>query len=256
MKTLKFALGAMLAAGMSAALPSVSPAQYPPGGANPQLAEQRKQKQEADAEVARVQKEVTKIKGRIQAKYETKDEWETAKTNLKSAETAYEAARKKAVQKLYTSPDYKAAKDKQLKSEQALQSLQTDAKANPKALEKAQQDRLESGLALRNLESAAMAGEPKVAETKAAVAEAKKAWEALQDELKEALQQDPEYLAAQEQLAQAQAQAEQIKLTIAQQAASDREQRRAATEAQRGSSRTPRSSGSSRSGAYGGGGYR
>jgi chromosome segregation ATPase len=254
MKTLKLALGAMLAAGMSAALPSVSQAQYAPGGVNTQLAEQRKQKQDADAEVARVQKEVTRIKGRIQAKYETKDEWETAKANLKSAEAAYEGARKKAVQKLHTSPEYKAAKDKQLKSEQALQALQVDAKANPKNLDKAHQDRLEAGVALRNLESAAMAGEPKVAETKAALAEAKKAWEALQDELKEALQQDPEYLAAQEQLAQAQAQAEQIKLTIAQQAASDREARRAATEAQRGS-RSPRSSGG-RSGAYGGGGYR
>src|SRR5688500_3785810 len=209
MKTLKLALGAMLAAGVSVALPSVSQAQYAPGGVNTQLAEQRKAKQEADAEVARIQKEITKIKGRVTAKYETKEEWETAKTDLKAAESAYESARKKAVAKLYATPEYKAAKDKQLKSEQALQGLQGNAKGNPKDLEKAQTDRLAAGITLRNLETAALTGEPKVAETKAKVAEAKKAWEALQDELKEALQQDEEYLAAQDQLAQAQAAQEQ-----------------------------------------------
>jgi hypothetical protein len=251
MKTLKFALGAMLAAGVSAALPSVSQAQFPPGGGvNTQLAEQRKQKQEADAEVARVQKEITKIKARITAKYETKEEWETAKTELKAAETAYDAARKKAVAKLYASAEYKAAKDKQLKSEQSLQGFHGNAKANPKDLDKAQQDRLEAGIALRKLETAALAEEPKVAETKAKVAEAKKAWEALQDELKEALQQDQEYLAAQDMLAQAQAVAEQMKMSLAQQAAADREARRAATESQRGA-RTPRSSGGGRT-PYGG----
>ena len=245
MKTLKFALGAMLAAGVSVTLPSVSQGQYAPGGVNTQLAEQRKQKQEADAEVARVQKEITKIKGRITAKYETKEEWETAKTDLKAAESAYEAARKKAVAKLYTSPEYKAAKDKQLKSEQALQALQGNAKGNPKDLEKAQTDRLQAGITLRNLETAALAGEPKVAE-------AKKAWEALQDELKEALQQDPEYIAAQDQLVQAQAMQEQIKLQLAQQAAADREARRAASEGKRGSpaSRPPRNAGGAR-GGYG-----
>lgn len=254
----KFAVGAVLAAGLSAGMPAASQAQYPGGygtGQNSALAEQRKQKQEAEAEVARVQKDLAKIKGRIQAKYETKDEWETAKADLKAAETAYESTRKKAVSKLYSSPEYKAAKDKQLKSEQTLQSIQGGkAKINTKELEKAQQDRIEAGIALRNLETAAMAGEPKVAEAKAKLAEAKKAWEALQDELKEALEQDPEYLAAQDQLVQAQAAAEQMKMSLAQAAMADREQRRAAAESQRGSRTPPRSGGGARSGGYGGGG--
>jgi hypothetical protein len=251
MNAFKFALGAMLAAGVTAALPLPSHAQYPPGGVNSALAEQRRQKQEADAEVARLQKEVKKVKDRIQAKYETKEEWETAKTELKAAETAYDGARKKAVAKLYSRPDYKAAKDKQLKSEQALQALQSSAKPNEKDLAKAQQDRLEAGIALRKLETAALAEEPKVGETKEKVAEAKKAWEALQDELKEALAGDPEYLAAQDQLAQAQQMAEQMKMSLAQQAAADREARRAAAEGARGGGRSPRPPTGGR-GAYGG----
>ena len=256
MKIMKFALGAFIAAGVSAVASSPSYAQYPQPGNNSALAEQRRQMKEADAEVARVQKEVARVKGRIQAKYETKEEWETAKASVKAAESAYDASRKKVVAKLHTSPEYKAAKDKQLKSEQALQSLQGNAKANPKELEKAQQDRIEAGIALRNMETAAMAGEPKVAENKAKVAEAKKAWEALQDELKEALEQDPEYTAAQEQLAMAQAAQEQMKMQLAQQAAADREQRRAAAESQRGAPRTPRSSGRGAGGGFGAGGIR
>lgn len=248
MKISTLALAATFTAGLLVAAPSTLQAQYPPpyGGAgnNSALAEQRKQKQEADAEVVRAQKEVNRVKGRVTAKYESKEEWETAKAALKSAEAAYDAARKKAVVKLYASPEYKAAKDKQLKSEQALQSLQGNSRADPKSLEKAQQDRLEAGIALRNMETAALAAEPKVAENKAKLAEAKKAWDALQDELKEALEQDPEYLAAQEQLAQAQGLAEQMKMQLAQSAAAEREQRRAAAEAQRGS-RTPGRSGSS-----------
>ena len=146
---------------------------------------------------------------------------------------------KKAVAKLYATPDYKAAKEKQLKSEQTLQELQGNPKADPKAMDKAQQDRLESGITVRNLESTALAGDPAVTDTKAKVAEAKKAWEALQDEVKEALKQDPEYTATQEQLTQAQANADQMKASLAQAAASDAEARRSQMESSRGTSRTP-----------------
>jgi hypothetical protein len=268
MKTLNLAIAALLAAGLSAALPSTSlaqgrtpPAPRPGGyGANPQnsaLIEQKKQLADANAEVGRLQKELSKAKAKIQAKFESKEEWENAKNNLKAAETAYESARKKAVGKLYATPDYKAAKEKQLKSEQTLQELQGNPKADPKAMDKAQQDRLESGITVRNLESTALAGEPAVTTTKAKVAEAKKAWEALQDEVKEALKQDPEYTATQEQLTQAQAAADQMKASIAQAAASEREARRAQMESERSSrgassGRSPtRSSSSSR--GYGGG---
>ena len=257
MNTLKFALGAIIAAGLSAALPAPAQAQYPGqpyggnSGANSALAQSRKQIKEAELEVTKIRSEMTKMKARVAQKFEGKEEWETAQKNLKAAESAHEQARKRALAKLYASPDYKAAKDKQLKSEQALQALQSSAKPNEKDLAKAQTDRLEAGIALRKLETAALAEEPKVAETKEKLAEAKKAWEALKDELNEALAGDPEYLAAQDQLAQAQAMAEQMKMSLAQQAAADREARRAAAEGARGGARSPRPPTGGR-GAYGG----
>jgi chromosome segregation ATPase len=254
MKTFKFALGALLAAGLSAALPSTSHAQYPAGG-NSALTEQRKAIKDAEGEVNRIRNEMNKMKTRVSAKYEGKEEWETAKTNLKTAETAYEKSRKAAMAKLYASPEYKAAKDKQLKAEQALAAQQAaGTKANDKAVEKAQQDRLDAGLALRKLETDALAADPKIAENKAKVAEAKKAWDALQDEVKEALKQDPEYLALEQQLTGAQEQVAQMKLSLQQAQASEAQSRRQQAESER-QSRSGRSSSSSsgRSSPYGGG---
>lgn len=257
MKTLKFALSALLAAGLSAALPSASHAQYPGGYGTrtpSATAEGRRQLKEAEGEVTRIRNEMNKMKTRIAARYEGKEEWETAKTNLKNAETTYEASRKKAMAKLYASAEYKAAKAKQLKAEETMAANASGAaKANAKDLDKAQQDRLDAGLALRKLETDALAADPKIAENKAKVAEAKKAWEALQDELKEVLEQDPEYVAAKTQLEQAQAQVDQMKASLAQTAASERQARTQ----QRQSERQSRSGAGRSGGGYpgGGGGY-
>lgn len=253
MKTLKFALSALLAAGFSAALPSVSHAQYPGGaygGAQSATAEARRQIKEAETEVTRIRSEMNRMKTRIAARYEGKEEWETAKNNLKTAETTYEASRKKAMAKLFATPEYKAAKAKQLKADETMAANAAGAaKADARALDKAQQDRLDSGLALHKLETDALAADPSIAENKAKVAEAKKAWEALQDELKEVLQQDPEYIASQQQLEQAQAQVDQMKQSLAQTAASERQARNQ----QRQSERQSRSGRSGGAGGYGGG---
>ena len=257
MKPLNFALSTLLAAGAAAvvAVPSSAYAQYPgsgygqPSGPNPALLEARKQIQAAEKEVVRIRQDMVKIKARIQSRYEGKEEWEEAQKTAKAAEAAHEAAKKKAMAKLIASPDYKAAKEKLAKSDAALKTL-TDqgAKADPKALATAQQERIDSSLAVRRLESEAMDNDPKVLETKQKVTESKKAFEALEDEVKQALEQDPDYQAAQQELATAEDNVKQMKLGLAQQAQADREAKRAASAAQRQSR--------SRSGGGGYGGVR
>lgn len=244
MNTLKFALGAMIAAGLSAALPAPAQAQYPGqpygggnSGANSALAQSRKAIKEAELEVTKIRSEMTKIKARVSQKFEGKEEWETAQKNLKAAETAHEQARKRALAKLYASPEYKAAKDKLLKAEQSIASIGAKD-GSSKDMDKAQQDRLDAGLAVRKMETEALRADPKIAETKDQEDEAKKTWEALQDELKEALELDPDYLAAQQQLETAQAQVDSMKAQMAQQAASERQQRRQQQESMRNSGRS------------------
>ena len=249
MNSLKFALGAMIAAGLSAALPAPAHAQYPGqpygggnSGANSALAQSRKAIKEAELEVTKIRSEMTKIKARVSQKFEGKEEWETAQKNLKAAEAAYDQARKRALAKLYASPEYKAAKDKQLKAEQTIAAVGAKG-SNSKDLDKAQQDRLDAGLALRKLETDALQGDPKIPEAKDKLEEAKKTWEALQDELKEALELDADYVAAQQQLETAQAQVDSMKAQLAQQAASERQQRRQQQESMRNSGRSSGRSG-------------
>jgi chromosome segregation ATPase len=257
MKPLNLALSTLLAAGAAAvvAVPSSAIAQYPPGygqptGPNPALVEAKKQIQLAEKDVVRIRQDMQKIKSRIQSRYEGKEEWEEAQKALKTAEANQEAARKKAMAKLVGSADYKAAKEKQSKADALVQKLNAEgAKADPKALAAAQQERIDSALTVRRHESEVMDNDPKVLESKTKVAEAKKAWDALEDELKQALEQDPDYQAAEQELQTAQANVTQMKQSLQQQVASEREAKRAAQQSQR-QSRSPRGGG-----GYGGGGY-
>jgi hypothetical protein len=256
MKSLKLALSALLAAGTAAvvAMPSSARAQYGTNtGPNLQLIEARKAIQAAEKEVARIRKDMQNLKTRIQSKYETKDDWEAAKKNLKDAETANDAARKRVMAKLLTTPAYKAAKDKQIKADQKIADLDAQGdKANAKDREAAQQARIDAGLTLRKLENEAMDNDPKVAETKEKMADAKKQWEALQDEVKQAMEQDPEYQAAQQELQTAQANVtqmrQQLQVQQAQEAAARRQQMESERQSKRGASGGGR--GSRRGGGY------
>src|SRR3954464_12760734 len=137
MKRVTLCLTTLLAAGAAALVSSPALAQYPGGGTstgpNPQLAEAKKQISLAEKEVVRIRQDMQKIKARISSRYEGKDDWEEAQKNMKAAQAANEAAKKKAMTKLVASPEYKAAKEKQTKADAAVQALNAQgAKADAK----------------------------------------------------------------------------------------------------------------------------
>ena len=241
MKRVKLAMCALLAAGAAAVvLPSPAGAQYPggfgqqPTGPNPAMVEARRQIQEAEKEVTRIRQDMVKIKARIGSRYEGKEEWEEATKSVKNAEAAHAAARKRAMAKLIASPSYKAAKEAETKADAEVQKLTAQgAKADPNAVGVAQQARIDAALAVRKLETDALDNDPQVMAAKQKLAEAKKSREALDDELEQALQQDPDYQTAQQDLEAAQANVQQMKQGLQQQMAADRQQRRAAQQAER-----------------------
>ena len=250
MKPVNLAMCAFLAAATAAvAARASSPRGLYPGqaqtGPNPALLESRKQIQEAEKQVVLIRQDMQKIKARIQSRYEGKEEWEESAKAVKAAEAAHEAARKRAMAKLLASPDYKAAKEAQAKADAQVQTLVAQGnKADPKAVGAAQQARIDASLVVRKLESEAMENDPQVLAAKTKVAEAKKSREALDDELEQALQQDPDYQAAEQELEAAQQQVAQLKQGFQQQAMAEREQRRQ-MQAQQRQSRSQRSGASS-----------
>ena len=255
MKRINLAMCALLAAGTAAVvLPSSAPGQYPggypggqqPSGPNPALIEARRQIQEAEKEVVRIRQDMQKIKARISSRYEGKEEWEESAKAVKAAETAHDNARKRAMAKLYASPDYKKAKEAESKADAEVQKLTAQgAKADPNAVGTAQQARIDAALIVRKLETDTLQNDPQVLAAKQKLAEAKKSREALDDELEQALGQDPDYQTAQQELEAAQANVAQMKAGLQQQVAAERQQRRAAQQAER----------QSRQGQRGAGGY-
>ena len=252
----RLAFVALLTGGMAAVLPTVASAQYPgtgaPRGPDPAMVEAKKQLKLAEAEVARVRGDMGKIKSRFAARYEGKTEWEEAQKNLKKAEASFAAANKKALNKLQQSKEYQALKEKQLKADEQVTAMQGKAKVDKKLLDKALQDRTDAAIQMRKLEAQLVQDDPALTAAKDKLAEAKKTWEALQEELDEAVKQDPDYQAREAEMETVQATVEQVKASIQQQQLAVREARRQQQEAERQSRQGSRSG---RSGGGYGGGY-
>lgn len=250
----RFALAALLAGSAAAVLPTAAHAQYPggPGGPDPAIAEAKKQLKAAEAEVIRVRGDLAKIKTRFAARYEGKTEWEEAQKNLKKAEAAHTAANKKALNKLHQSKEYQALKEKQAKADEQVTSMQGKAKVDKKLLDKALQDRTDAALQMRKLEAQLVQEDPALTASKEKLAEAKKTWEALQEELTEAVKQDPDYQALELEMETAQAAVDQQKMAMQQQQLAIREARRQQQESERQSRQSSRPG--RKGGGYGGGG--
>ncbi len=252
----RFALVALLTGGMAAVLPTPASAQYPgtggPRGPDPAMIEARKQLKLAEAEVTRVRGDMGKIKTRFAARYEGKAEWEEAQKNLKKAEAAYTAANKKALNKLQQSKEYQALREKQLMADEQVTAMQGKAKVDKKLLDKALQDRTDAAIQMRKLEAQLVQDDPALTAAKENRATANKTWEALQEELDEAVKQDPDYQALEAEMETAQANVEQVKASLQQQQMAVREARRQQQEAERQSRQNSRSSGR-KGGGYGGG---
>jgi chromosome segregation ATPase len=254
LKSLAFA--ALLTGGLAAALPSPATAQYPGQegrtGPDPALQEAQRQLKEAKAGVSKVRGDMSKIKTRFASRYEGKSEWEDAQKAYKKAEAEYNAANKKALQKLQNSKEYKALKEKQAKADAQVTELQDKPKVDKKVLDKALQDRTDAAIAVRKMETALVKDDATLTAAKEKLDDAKKTWEALQEEMDEAVKQDPEYQALEAELEAAQANVEQVEMGIKQQQMAAREARRAAQESERQSRSSGRSGRRSGGGGYGG----
>lgn len=245
----RFAFAALLTGGLAAVLPLSADAQYPGQGygrgPDPALLDARRQLKDAEAIVTKIRSDMNKIKVRFSSRYEGKTEWEEAQKAMKKAKAEYNAANKKAMARLQASKEYQAQKEKLTKADEQVEAVQGKRKIDKKALDKALQDRTDAALAIRKLESNMVREDPALVEAKQKLADAKETWQALQEELDEAVKQDPDYQAMEVELETAQANVDQMKMALQQQQMAAREARRAQMEAER----------QQRSGGRSGGGY-
>ena len=200
-----------------------------------QMAAQRKQLDDARAGVETVQKQIAKVRARIEATFTSKDEYAAAKKEYEDAQAAFDAASKPVLAAARRKPEYLQAVADRTKAQAIIDQANrpaakpddsaTNASASESAsgsdpisqddIKAAVDERWKAGTTIRQIEADALADDPKVDAAKSHRDEAKRAWDAAQAQVTEAMEVDPEYIQLQTQLKTAEQQLASIKQQIA-----------------------------------------
>ena len=232
-------VAAFLAAGLLAAVPAVTRAQQPiprgpsssgGGAASSGLADARKQVTAAEQQVNDARKNLAAAKKKLEAQFLVKPEWNKTKQALDRARLDEDRTRNAVLAALEKNPQYKAARTGQEAARKKYQELQS-GKPKPEELDRTAQAIQTHGLTMKALEKEAMDNDPKYLDAKSRLAQAQQEMSALQSQVDQAAQTDPECVAAQQALDQASQQLEQSKQSLAQQAKAEAEARAAAAKA-------------------------
>lgn len=216
-----------------------TPSGNPNAGANQakqaQMAAQRKQLDDARAGVETVHKQIAKVRARIEATFTSKDEYAAAKKEYEAAQAAFDAASKPVLAAARKKPEYLQAVADRAKAQSIIDQANKpapkadDSATNASASESgsgsepvSQEDikaavdqRWKAGTTIRQIEADALADDPKVDAAKSHRDEAKRAWDAAQAQVTEAMEVDPEYIQLQTQLKTAEQQLASVKQQIA-----------------------------------------
>jgi len=235
-KTLACALLALSSLAVLPASAQVGRGGFNSGANNSASAQAGQAVRDAEKAQRKIAQDITKIKNRIRQQLQSKPEWASVNNDLKKAEQEMKAAEKVVMAKLAKNADYQAA----LKQREDARKTRDTATGDD--LAKADQQYIDAGLKMKQLEKQALADDAAYndAKTKSDAAQARK--KQLDSQVDDALLADPEYPPLQQQLQQAEDQVKQARQQLAQARQQEEQQRQ-----QQNQSR-------SRSGAYGGGG--
>jgi len=190
----------MVFGGMVLAVPAAVQAQLPPPGVRPgtvppgtpatqsPIAMASKQVQDAQLQLNEAKKNYDKARAVVEAKFKTQEDFVKAQKELDAAKADEAAAKAAALAALNARPDYK-----QLKATK--ETVELKYRTNPTDTELGNQ-LITYGTQLRNMETAALAGDQKYAEAKVRNTEAQKQWAALQVQVDEAAKTDQDCVTA------------------------------------------------------------
>jgi chromosome segregation ATPase len=238
----RFFYSTLIAAGLAMALPASlfgqraggrgglppSPGSSGSSGPDPALVQARKEIQLANEDVVKAQKDLNKIRTRVAATFETKDEWKAAKDALKQAQTEYDKIKKANLAAMKAKPEYKALLAKRDAAQAVFDAASaggdTEKKITDEELNKATDDRQKSALGLRKMEEDSLENDSAYIAARDKLKDAKEAWDALQTQVTDAMKSDPEYAAVQQALDQAKDRVKQLRQQLADNAKARREQ--------------------------------
>jgi chromosome segregation ATPase len=184
------------------------------------------------------------VKDKLMAEFESKEEWKNTVTTHRKAKAAYDKAKKDALRATHAKPEYKKLVQEREALRTEVEQLQNARNPDPATITRTATELTEKASALKKMEAETVANDDKVLEAKEEYEKAEKEMQALDEEVEGALMSDPDYLAVQQQLEQAEAQVKQMRDQLAQQTKAEQQSKaaagRAASEARRAASRGPR----------------
>jgi len=245
LKAPRLLIAASLTASLLVAAPVVSLAQTTPPAQSP-LVGQRKAVDEATKAYQAAQKQLVAAKEKLKAQFMAREDWAKTKKANDKAKQEYEAAKNAAMAALEKRPDYKAAKAAR---EAAEQKARSGEKIDTTESDRLAQEIMNNGLAMKKIEADYLANNQKYADSKAKYDQTQKEMSLLEGEVDAAAANDPECVAAQQQVESSKQQLDSAKQSLAQASKAESEARAQAAKAKSTSGgSTPRGAG----GGYGG----
>ena len=133
---------------------------------------------------------------KLETAFLSSTEWTTAQTELKQAQTEYDAAVAPAKAAIHATPEYKAALAEKEQASKSLNELRSSTPDDQAAITEASNKMLTASSALSKIETAAMADDPKIAPAKAKLAEANKKTTDVKATFEAGIKTDTEWVAA------------------------------------------------------------
>jgi len=169
---------------------------------------------EARSKLIKVKSDLDPIRKRLAVNFEVKPEWKAAKDALEQAKSDYDSAAKRVRAALEKDASYKEQVDKRTKAQAIVDaSAKKDVpvaddntpKLTDDDINKAQQDRVDSVITMKKMEREAGENDAGYVAARQKEKEAQTAWDAMQNQLEDAVKLDPAYPPIKTQIDQAEA---------------------------------------------------
>lgn len=195
----------------------------------------------AQADVNQIQADINKIRNKVRNELLAKPEWAAVVAAKKKAETTLESTKKAALVGVHNKPEYKQLMEERETARKQLETANTGSSSiTDEDLQKASGIMVKDGLAMKQMENAALNDDPKYADAKQQYDAANAKMSDLDAQVDQALKDQPDYAQKTQALEQAKQQLEQARtqLKTARQAEEQqREQQLKAKQQQRSGSR-------------------
>jgi chromosome segregation ATPase len=159
---------------------------------------------QSQGRLERAQDALAKVIGDLKKQAETAPELSEAQAAIRQAQVDYEAATTPILEKVRGTPAYQKALDEKKKAAQRVQDLQAESSDNQDQITQAARIVLDKGRAVTQLETNAVAADPKAAELKARLAAANAKLLKLRHDLDESIKVNPQVVDARKEVEAAQ----------------------------------------------------